>query len=171
MSFVELMSSSIIFWDTTRALTCMFLTSRLSSFFWKLLHAFWNRWFCARYTSVTWFACLFHFFFVCWCTCQTSESLLTLDNINEVRGLQLSEASCISCRILQKLRKTSNRSSCRNWNFMRHSHEKSRRRQNSGLNCWTFFHCYCRLHSSMLSIVSLVFATSNVWNVNWIVSP
>ena len=135
MSLAELMSSSIIFWDTTRALTCMFLTSRLSSLFWKLLHAFRIRWFCERYTSVTWFACLFHVFFVCWRTFQTSESLLDLDHTNEVRGLQLYEASCVSRRILQNLRKSSFRSSRRNWNFMRHSHEKSRRGQNSGLNC------------------------------------
>ena len=168
MSLAELMSSSIIFWDTTRALTCMFLTSRLSSLFWKLVHAFRIRWFCERYTSVTWFACLFHVFFVCWRTFQTSESLLDLDHTNEVRGLQLYEASCVSRRILQNLRKSSFRSSRRNWNFMRHSHEKSRRGQNSGLNCSISFPWHCRIHSSMLSISSFVFATGNVWNVNWI---
>ena len=89
-------------------------------------------------------------------------------NINEVRGLQLSEASCISCRILQKLRIISIRSPCRNWNFMSHSHKKSGRGQVSGLNCWTSFPWHCRIHSSMLSMSSFVFATGNVWNVNWI---
>ena len=127
--------------------------------------------FCARYTSLTWFARLFHFFFVRRCTCQTSESFLDLVQYNEVRCLQLSEASCISCRILQKLRIISIRSECRNWNFMRHSHQKSRRGQVSGLNCWISFPWHCRIHSSMLSISSFVFAAGNVWNVYWIVSP
>ena len=48
-------------------------------------------------------------------TFQTSESLLDLDHTNEVRGLQLSDVSCISCRILQNLRITSFRPSRRNW--------------------------------------------------------
>ena len=51
----------------------------------------------------------------CRCTFQTSEYFLALDHLNEVRGLQLSKVSRISCRILQKLRITSFRSLCGNW--------------------------------------------------------
>ena len=54
---------------------------------------------------------------------------------------------------------------------MRHSHEKSRREQVPGLNCCSSFAWHWRIHSSILSVVSFVFLTGNVWNVNWIISP
>ena len=103
----------------------MFSQPRFNSPFGKFMHPFRTGCFCARYTSVTCFVSSSHFpvgssgylpHF------QVSSEPGPID-VHEVSRLELSEVSCISFRVLQKLCITSFRFFWRCRNFVHHSHE------------------------------------------------
>ena len=126
---------------------------------------------CSISTSVTCLASSSHFpFGLSGYLSNFQVFLWTWTNVHEVPGLELAEVSCISFRALQKLRFTSFWHLWTNRNCVHQSPDD----KSITVCLWSktlsiFF--FCRIHSSMLSIISFVSLQRKMSKLTWLCSP